>query len=72
MDGDAPGRLELTSCAQCGLPAEVTGRFTLASTQGEVEHLVTVCVHGHWLTPCCEAAGDAIEAGHRTLPTPAD
>jgi hypothetical protein len=38
-------------CPQCGLPAEITDRFTLAGTSGPVEHVRTVCVGGHWFTP---------------------
>lgn len=72
MEADPAPQLELISCPGCGLPAEVTGRFTLASTHGEVEHLVTICVGGHWLTPRCDALPSATEAGPRTLPSPAD
>ncbi len=45
--------LEIISCPQCGVPAEVVGDFTLGSTHGAVEHLVTLCVAGHW-TPRVE------------------
>jgi hypothetical protein len=38
-------------CPQCGLPAEITDRFTLTGTSGPVEHVRTVCVGGRWFTP---------------------
>ena|SRR5215469_10975051 len=37
----------LTACPQCGLPAEITERFLLNSTDGPVEHLCLACVDGH-------------------------
>jgi hypothetical protein len=42
--------LELTSCPECGLPAEVIDRFTLSSTDGPVEYVKTRCVTGPWFT----------------------
>jgi hypothetical protein len=41
----------LVRCPQCGLPAEITDRFTLAGTSGPVEHVRTMCAGGHWFTP---------------------
>ena len=38
-------------CPQCDLPAEVTDRFSFASTGGPVEHLKITCAAGHWFTP---------------------
>ena len=44
--------LELTTCPDCGLPAEVLHRATLASTDGPVVHVKIRCVRGHWfVTP---------------------
>jgi hypothetical protein len=43
-----------TQCPECGSPAEITDRFTLASTAGGVEHVKLVCHNGHWLTPLAE------------------
>jgi len=40
--------LTLTSCPQCGCPAEITDCFTLASTDGPVLHVVLWCVAGHY------------------------
>ena len=39
--------LTLTSCPQCGAPAEVTDVFTLASTHGPVPHVALWCASGH-------------------------
>lgn len=34
----------LVPCPACGLPAAVTEWFTLASTDGPVEHIALICV----------------------------
>jgi hypothetical protein len=39
--------MELTTCPQCGFPAEVVWRATLESTDGPVEHAKVGCVEGH-------------------------
>ena len=39
--------LTLTSCPDCYAPAEVTDRFTLASTDGPVAHVAVSCLAGH-------------------------
>lgn len=39
--------LTLTSCPQCGAPAEITERFVLASTDGPVPHVALACVARH-------------------------
>ena len=41
----------LPECPTCGLPAEVTDRFTLGGAPGPVEHVKLVCRAGHWCTP---------------------
>jgi len=53
--GECPGRRENTSgtpiviaCPECGLPAEVTERFWLGSTDGPVEHVALACLDGHY------------------------
>lgn len=44
--------LELTSCPECGLPAEVIDRIVLPTTNGPLEHVKTRCITGPWfLTP---------------------
>jgi hypothetical protein len=35
------------ACPECGLPAEITERFSLSSTDGPVEHVALACVDGH-------------------------
>ena len=39
--------LTLTSCPECHAPAEITERFTLASTDGPVAHVAVSCLAGH-------------------------
>jgi len=39
--------LTLTSCPQCGCPAEITDAFTLTSTDGPVPHVTLWCASGH-------------------------
>ena len=34
-------------CPDCGVPAEVTDQFALASTDGPVEHIALLCAGGH-------------------------
>jgi hypothetical protein len=41
----------LLECPSCGLPAEVTDRFTLGGAPCPVEHVKLVCLAGHWCTP---------------------
>jgi hypothetical protein len=40
----------LRECPACGLPAEVTDRFTLNGAPAPVEHVKVVCVMRHWFT----------------------
>jgi hypothetical protein len=40
----------LVDCATCGLPAEITDRFTVGGAPAPVEHVKIVCVRGHWYT----------------------
>jgi hypothetical protein len=39
--------LTVISCPDCGVPAEVTERFSLPSTDGPVGHLALSCAAGH-------------------------
>ena len=41
----------LLNCPTCGLPAEITDRFTLDGVPTPVEHVKLVCIVGHWYTP---------------------
>ena len=34
-------------CPECGVPATITGTFSLASTDGPVDHVVVDCAAGH-------------------------
>jgi hypothetical protein len=38
---------DTTECPECGKPAEMQHRAVLASTDGPVEHVRTLCVGGH-------------------------
>jgi hypothetical protein len=38
---------QLTSCPQCGLPAEIRESFNLQSTNGLIEHVALSCIVGH-------------------------
>jgi hypothetical protein len=40
----------LVDCVTCGLPAEITDRFTLGGAPEPVEHLKIACVRNHWYT----------------------
>jgi hypothetical protein len=44
----APGAL--VDCPTCGLPAEITDRFTLGGVPEPVEHVKIICVRRHWYT----------------------
>jgi hypothetical protein len=55
MNDDTPHNEELTpgtlvDCPTCGLPAEITDRFTLDGVPESVEHVKVVCVRRHWYT----------------------
>jgi hypothetical protein len=39
--------LTVISCPDCGVPAEITERFSLRSTDGPVDHVALICVAGH-------------------------
>jgi hypothetical protein len=44
----AAGLERLVNCPECGLPAEILDRFSLASTDGAVAHVALGCVGGHF------------------------
>jgi hypothetical protein len=46
--------LEIITFPRCGTPAEITERFWLDSTDRTIQHLQTICVSKHWLTPRAE------------------
>lgn len=41
---------EMVDCPACGLPAEITDRFTLGGAPEPVDHVKIVCVMRHWFT----------------------
>ncbi len=40
--------LNLVSCPECEMPAEVTDLFSLYSTEGPADHIALTCVSGHY------------------------
>jgi hypothetical protein len=48
--------LTVISCPDCDVPAEITERFSLPSTDGAVEHIVVRCAAGH----CFRIAADRL------------
>jgi hypothetical protein len=55
----------LVECPACGLPAEITDRFTLDGAPGPVEHVKLVCVTRHWFTIPVDMLRGAEEPGSR-------
>jgi hypothetical protein len=47
------------ACPECGLPAEVTERFSLSSTDGPVEHVALACLDGHYFRMPAEGVSPA-------------
>ena len=45
---DCPAYLDQDGAARCGLPAEVTRRFVMRSTDGPLESAMIRCPAGHW------------------------
>jgi hypothetical protein len=48
------GLERLVSCPECGLPAEILDRFSLASTDGTVAHVALGCIGGHFFRMAVE------------------
>jgi hypothetical protein len=61
--------MNITTCPDCGLIAEVVERFVLPSTDGPIEHLKMVCAAGHWFTPTIETLANG-SPGHPKEETP--
>ena len=40
--------MDLTTCPECGKPAEIAWRDVLESTDGPVEHARVHCIEHHW------------------------
>ena len=45
---DCPAYLDQDGATRCGLPAEVSGRFVMDSTDGPLESAMIRCPVGHW------------------------
>jgi hypothetical protein len=56
----------LVDCPTCGLPAEVTDRFTLGGAPGPVEHVKVMCVRRHWYTLPVDMFGVSAPVSERT------
>ena len=50
--------LTAISCPDCDVPAEITERFSLPSTDGAVDHIVVRCAGGH----CFRMAADRLSS----------
>jgi hypothetical protein len=57
------------SCPDCSVPAEITERLCLPSTDGPVEHIALFCVAGHHFRMAADrvppAAATATARRHR-------
>jgi hypothetical protein len=53
--------LIVIACPECHMPAEITEFFSLASTDGPVEHVVLHCAAGHHF----RMAADGLPAQHQ-------
>jgi hypothetical protein len=68
---DARRPRPLLDCPTCGLPAEITDRFTLDGAPTRVEHVKLVCVQRHWYAlPVDQLPLSAPVAQKRTLRDP--
>ena len=71
-----PGRggpgvpVHLHACPECELPAEITERFWLDSTDGPVLHVCVTCVDGHYFRMPADRLA-AIVLPDQALDTPA-
>jgi hypothetical protein len=52
---DCPAYLDHDGAARCGLPAEVTCRFTMCSTDGPLESATIRCPAGHYFCGAIES-----------------
>jgi hypothetical protein len=58
--------LTVISCPDCGVPAEITECFSLASSDGPVAHVAVCCAAGHHFRMAADRL--AIQAPKRPLP----
>jgi hypothetical protein len=59
-DGLVADLERLVSCPECGLPAEILDRFSLASTDGTVAHVALGCIDGHFFRMPVERLAAAV------------
>ena len=57
--GRSRGVSHFIYCPECGVPAEVTGQFALASTDGPVDHLTLHCAGGHRFVTAADLLPDS-------------
>lgn len=69
-----PAPLQLTSCPECGSPAEIERRWVLESTSGPIEHVKVRCIRKHWFAMPSSVLDDVCvrPALGRPRPTAAD
>ena len=59
--------VELTTCPDCGAPAEITDRFVPESTSGPVDHAKVCCVRRHWFLLSLDSLDRANRRLHRAI-----
>jgi hypothetical protein len=70
---DCPAYLDEEGAERCGLPAEVSARFTMSSTSGPIENVKIRCPSGHWFNGPIEFLTRPAKtgAGQAAVPAPA-
>jgi hypothetical protein len=62
--------LTIVPCPQCGVPAEITERFSLPSTDGPVAHVMMYCAAGHHFRMAAERLPASQPEGTRDATRP--
>jgi hypothetical protein len=62
--------LTIVPCPQCGVPAEITERFSLPSTDGPVAHVMMYCAAGLHFRMAAEHLPAARSEGTRDATRP--
>jgi hypothetical protein len=52
--------IEMTTCPECGSPAEVRSRSVWESTVGPIEHIRIECVARHWFLMSVSSLASAL------------
>lgn len=61
--------MDMTTCPECGVPAEVRDRHVLFSTDGPIEHARVRCVGGHcFFLPVSSLSGRTPNVRPRLVP----